>query len=214
MPEAHREQGKPAARKPGSFMRRLQEIDLFFEKRGKEHQTMRRLAKRLEKAGIPYAIAGAMAVNAHDAERTTKDVDVLLTQDGLEQFRQRFVGKTYESVQGRSRRFTERQSGVQVDVLETGRYPGFRGAGPFPFPHPDEASETIENVRVVTLPQLVQLKLAARRYSDFGDVCLLIRVQNLDESFLDKIHPSVRQDFIECLEETRRQIEYEAREGL
>lgn len=117
----------------------------------------------------------------------------------------------YEQVEGRPRRFKERQSGVTVDVLLTGRYPGFRGAGPFPFPHPDEASEEIENVRVVTLPQLIQLKLAARWHSDFGDVELLIRTNNLDESFLGQLHPSVRQGYIECLEEVRRQMEYEAR---
>ncbi len=200
--------------KPFSFMQRLKEIDMFFEKRGKEHQTMRRLAKRLDKAEIPYAIVGAMAVNAHDAERTTKDVEVLLTEEGLNQFREKFVGKTYEATEGRPRRFREKQSGVTVDVLLTGRYPGFRGAGPFPFPHPSEASEEIERVRVVTLPQLIQLKLAARRYYDFGDVCLLIRVHDLDESFLESLHSSVRKDFIECLEEVRRQKEYEASEGL
>ena len=56
-------------------------------------------------------------------------------------------------------------------------------------------------------------KLAARRYSDFGDVVFLIRVHNLDESFLEKLHPSVHKDFVECLEEKRREDEYEAREG-
>lgn len=85
-----------SANKLFSFVRRLKEIDMFFEKRGKEHQTMRRLARRLEKAGILYAILGAMAVNAHNAARTTRDVDVLLTPEGFAQFRQQFGGKTYE----------------------------------------------------------------------------------------------------------------------
>lgn len=186
---------------------------MFFQKRGREHQTMRRLVRRLEKAGISYALVGGMAVNAHRAERTTKDVDVLMTQEGLDRFRHEFVGRTYEQVEGRQRRFRERQSGVTVDVLVAGHYPGRGPKGPFPFPHPDAASEEIEQARVVTLPQLIQLKLAARRYSDFGDVVLLIQVHNLDESFLDKLHPSVRQDFIECLEEKRREDDYIAREG-
>ncbi|HEV2947801.1 MAG TPA: hypothetical protein VGX70_10515, partial [Gemmataceae bacterium] len=64
---------------------------MFFEGRGREHQTLRRLVQRLEKAKIPYAIMGAMAVNAHGAERTTKDVDVLVTQEGLDLFRLRYV---------------------------------------------------------------------------------------------------------------------------
>jgi hypothetical protein len=196
-----------------SFMERLKEIGMFFEKKSPQHKTMRRLAQRLEKADIPYAIMGAMAVNAHGARRTTDDVDVLLTPEGLERFRKQFVGKTYDQVEGRSRRFVERRSKVGVDVLVTGLYPGRRKPGPFAFPDPEEASEEIEEVKVVTLPQLIQLKLAARRHYDFGDVEFLIRVHNLDESFLEKLHPSVRQDFIECLEEKRREDEYIAREG-
>jgi hypothetical protein len=194
-------------------MDRLKEIGLFFQKRSPQHQTMRRLARRLKKAGIPYAVLGAMAVNAHGAERTTRDVDILLTPEGLERFREAFVGEVYDPVEGRPRRFIERQSGVVVDCLVTGRYPGSGKPGPLAFPDPAEASQEIEKVRVVTLPHLVQLKLAARRYYDFGDVVALIRTHHLDESFLPQLHASVHRDFIECLEEKRREDEYIAREG-
>src|SRR5262249_35811635 len=107
----------------------------------------------------------------------------------------------------------EKQSGVTLDVLVTGLYPGSGKPGPIAFPDPEQASEEIEKTRVVTLPHLIQLKLAARRFYDFGDVVFLIRVHNLDESFMYKLHPSVHKDFIECLEEKRREDEYEAREG-
>ncbi len=203
----------PVARvKPFSFTRRLKEIDLFFQKRDRVHQALRRLVRRLEKAQIPYAVMGAMAVNLHGARRTTDDVDVLLTPEGLDRFRQEFLGKYYDRVEGRPRRFTERQSGVTLDVLVTGRYPGKGTPGPIAFPNPDEASQEIEKFKVLTLPQLIQLKLAARRHYDFGDVVFLIRVHNLEESFPEHLHPSVHQDFIECLEGKRREDEYEARE--
>jgi hypothetical protein len=195
-----------------SLWERLKEIDMFFEKRDPVYQTMRRLAKELEKAGIPYAIMGAMAVNVHGARRTTDDVDILLTREGLERFRQKFVGKKYEQVEGRLRRFRDKKNGVGVDVLVTGHYPGRGGPAPFAFPDPEAASAEIETVRVVTLPQLIQLKLAARRHYDFGDVGFLIRVHKLDESFLKQLHPAVHGDFIECLEENRRDDEYEARQ--
>jgi hypothetical protein len=196
------------------FNKRLREIDMFFEGRGKEHQTLRRLARRLTKHGIPYAIMGGMAVNAHGFERTTKDVDVLLTQEGLNLFLQQFSGKQYEQVEGRPRRFRERQSGVTVDVLVTGRFPGTGKPGPIAFPDPESASEEIGSIRVLTLLQLIQLKLAARRHFDFGDVVNLIRVHDLDESYARQLHPSVQQDYIECLEEKRRDDEYKAREGI
>jgi hypothetical protein len=196
-----------------SFTKRLKEISMFFEKRSPQHKTMRRLARRLKKARIPYAIMGGMAVNAHGAERTTRDVDVLLTPEGLAQFRSEFVGKEYEQVEGRQRRFKERESGVTVDCLVTGGDPGFGGKAPFAFPDPAEVSQEIDKIQVVTLPQLIQLKLAARRHADFADVVFLIRTHELDESFMSQIHPSVRQDFIECLEEKRREDDYIAREG-
>jgi hypothetical protein len=139
-------------------------------------------------------------------------VDVLLTKEGLDRFRQEFVGKDYDPVPGKSRRFVESQSGTGVDVLLTGHYPGRGGPAPFAFPDPEQVSEEIDKIRVVTLPQLIQLKLAARRHYDFGDVVFLIRVHNLDESFMPQIHRAVHKDFIECLEEKRREDEYLARE--
>ena len=40
----------------------------------------------------------------------------------------------------------------------------------------------------------------------------MIRFNDLDESFADRLHESVRQDYIECLEEKRREDEYDARQ--
>jgi hypothetical protein len=65
----------------------------------------------------------------------------------------------------------------------------------------------------VNLRTLIELKLAARRYQDFADVVALIRVNNLDEAFAKNLHTSVRADYIECLEEKRREDEYEVRNG-
>ncbi len=200
---------QPAVKQPAvSF----EEIDMFFEGRGEVHQTMKRLVNRLRKARIPYAIMGGMAVNAHGHERLTKDVDVLLTEEGFAEFRRLFVPKYYEPAPGRGRRFVERKSERTVDVLVTGRFPGSGRPGPIAFPHPQEVAETIDKIEYIDLPTLIQLKLAARRYQDFADVVNLIRIHQLDESSLEKLHESVRRDFIECLEEKRREDEYEARQ--
>lgn len=195
------------------FDKRLKEIDLFFEGRGKEHKTMRRLVQNLDKAGISYAIVGGMAVNAHGHERTTKDVDILLTADGFNAFRRRFVPKSYDAVEGHPRRFFDRRNRCMFDILVTGLYPGSGKPGPISYPDPGQVCEIVQEQRVVNLPTLLQLKLAARRHQDFGDVVNLIRVHDLDEKFLKKLHPSVHRDFIECLEEKRRNDEYEARQN-
>jgi hypothetical protein len=199
--------------RPFSYRQRLKEIWMFFQGKDEVHKTMRRLVKRLEKAQIPYAILGGMAVNAHGHRRTTGDVDILLTAEGLNEFRQRFVPKYYETVANRPRRFVDRTNEITVDFLVTGRFPGSGKPGPIAFPNPEQVAETINDFQVVDLVTLIQLKLAARRHQDFADVVNLIKTKDLDESFQERLHPSTRREYIECLEEKRREDEYEAREG-
>jgi len=202
-----------AAVKPFSFWERLKEIDLFFAGNDKVHQTMRRAAKGLEEAGIPYAVVGGMALSAHNYHRTTDDVDLLLNREGFAEFRGRFVGKDFDPVPNRPRRFVDRENGVTVDILVTGLYPGTGKPGPVSYPDPSVAANVVEDVRFVDLLTLVTLKLAARRHRDFGDVVELIRFNDLDESFADRLHPSLQRDYSECLDEKRREDEYESRGG-
>jgi hypothetical protein len=172
-----------------------------------------RLAQRLHQEAIPYALLGASAVSAHGARPIKDDVIVLLTLQGLEWFRQSFVGPIYDQLPKHSRRFVERESNITVQVRLSGHYPGIAGPGPFPFPDPALVGEEIDGVVVVTLAKLIQFKLAERRYYDSADVVSLIEVHKLDESFLDKLHPSVWDNYSKCLEEKRRQDEWEARNG-
>ncbi len=196
---------------PFNFWKRLKEIDMFFQKNDAVHKSMRRVVKRLEKAKIPYAIVGGMAVNAHGHHRTTDDLDVLLTAEGLAEFCKRFVPKQYEKHSRLPRRFTDCTNQITIDFLVTGLFPGSGKPGPIAYPDPAIVRETIDDAQVLDLLNLVQLKLAAHRHQDFADVVSLIRVHQLDESFADRLHPSVRSDYIECLEEKRREEEYEAR---
>jgi hypothetical protein len=198
--------------RPISFDERLKEISMFFAGKDEIHKTLRRLMKKLEKAGIPYAVMGAMAVNAHGHDRTTGDVDILLTPQGFADFRSRLVGKHYRPIEGRSRRFADAKNDVRVDVMLSGQFPGGGKPGPISFPDPTTAIR-IDDKPVLSLPLLIELKLAARRHKDFGDVVELIRARDLDESFMALLHPTVQADFMECLEEKRREDEYEAREG-
>ena len=191
---------------------RIKDVDMFFQKNDPVHKTMRRTIKNLEKAKIPYALMGGMAVNLHGYRRTTNDVDILLTAEGLAEFQKRFVPKYYEGTPRRPRRFTDRKNQVIIDFLVAGRYPGSGQPGPIAFPDPAAVRTTIEGWEVINLAVLVELKLAARRYQDFADVVSLIRAHQLDEPFADRLHPSVRGDYIECLEEKRREDEYQARQ--
>jgi hypothetical protein len=190
----------------------LQAITMFHRGRDPAHISMRRLVRRLEKSGIPHAVMGGMAVYVHGHRRLTDDVDVLLTRQGFEEFRRLFVPKHYKPDPKRGRRFTDKANDVTVDILVTGLFPGRGEPGPVAFPDPAEAREQIGKIHYINLPTLIQLKLAARRHQDFADVVNLIAVHDLDETFAGHLHPSLHRDYIECLEEKRREDEYLARE--
>ncbi len=186
---------------------------MFFRGKDAVHKTLRRLVKRLERADIPYVIVGGMALNAHRYQRTTRDVDVLLSAAGFAEFRRRFEGENYQLVPGQRRRFIDRTNQVTLEVLASGLFPGSGKPGPIAFPDPQHVAKRIDDIQVVNLATLVQLKLAAGRHRDFGDVVELIRIHNLNEEFADHLHASIQRDFIECLEEKRREDEYQARQG-
>jgi len=185
---------------------------MFFEGTDRVHQAMRKVAATFEQHQIAYAIVGGMAVNAHRHVRTTADVDFLMRTEALTTIRQLAAQGVFTAVSGRSRRFVEPETGVHFDVLVTGLFPGNGKPGPIAFPDPADVFEILSKLPVVNLKTLVELKLAARRFQDFADVVNLIRANDLDESFQSQLHDSVKADFIECLEEKRREDEYERRQ--
>jgi hypothetical protein len=50
-------------------------------------QAMHKLVAALEELAIPYAIVGGMALNEYGYRRVTVDVDVLLTREDLQRFK-------------------------------------------------------------------------------------------------------------------------------
>ncbi len=62
----------------------LSEGSLFFEGEGKVQKSLRRITKRLDELGIPYAVVGGMALFQHGYRRFTEDVDLLVTRDNLQ----------------------------------------------------------------------------------------------------------------------------------
>ena len=192
-----------------TFRRRLDEAERFQMGEGKVHETLQQLGSDLEAAGIDYAIVDGMALNAHGYRRETVDLDVLVRPDGLDSFRVRFEGRGYVArFDGTRKSFRNARTGVCVEFLTTGEYPGDGKPKPVAFPDPRQASIDIEGVRVVDLPTLVNLKLASgmtqpscRR--DLADVQDLIRTLSLDDTFADRIDPYVREMYLTLLSELR-----------
>ena len=102
----------------------LQEGSMFFEEKGGLHDTLRRITGRLRELNVPYAIAGGMALFAHGFRRFTEDVDILVTREGLERLRHELEGRGYVPLFPGSKNLRDAQSGVRVEFLVTGDYPG------------------------------------------------------------------------------------------
>lgn len=170
------------------LQRALREGSLHFEEKSAVHLTLRRIADRLAELGIPYAIAGGMALFFHGFRRFTEDVDVLVTRDGLERLRQGLTGLGYLPLFEGSRNLRDTESGVRIEFLVTGEYPGDGKPKPVSFPDPGEASVEEEGVRWLSLPRLVELKIASGmtnpgRLRDLADVQELIRTLRLPADF-------------------------------
>ncbi len=73
----------------------LREGSMHFEKDSAVHKTLRKITRRLEELGIPYAVVGGMAMFFHGYRRFTEDVDLLVTRDGLVEIHRRLEGLGY-----------------------------------------------------------------------------------------------------------------------
>lgn len=164
---------------------------------------MRRLTRTLGEMQIPFAVAGAMAANAHGHVRTTADVDILIRQEDLTRFKEQHFGLGWvEKFEG-SKNFRDTVSNVNIDTLIVGQYPGDGLPKPVSFPAPEDVAEILEDgIPFVSLKTLIELKLAsgmtaAHRMQDMADVMNLVRVNELPLDFADSLNPYVADRFCE-----------------
>lgn len=166
------------------------------------HKALYKLTAILEADNLPYAIIGAFALIEYGHYRVTVDVDVVMREEALHTFKQRWLGRGYaERVPGTGK-LLDTEFGVNVDVLSTGRYPG--DDKPKPIAFPDPATTAIRGRRFALLPMTcyMELKLASgmvarHRGKDLVDVQELIRSTRLSRSVAEDLHPWVRAKYLE-----------------
>ncbi len=169
------------------------------------HKALLKLTAILEEAKIPYAIAGAMALNEYGYRRVTSDVDVLLTRDGLADLKARVLGRGYVEKFPGSKGLRDTENGVTIDVLIAGDYPGDGKPKAVQFPDPERVARKGEHGAFLPLACLLELKLASgmsapHRLKDLADVLELVRAARLPRSLEIDLDPSVRAKFIELWE--------------
>jgi hypothetical protein len=186
-----------------SFDHLLAEADQYFLETGKLRSTLADLARRLDEAGISYAILGAIALARYGYQRMTVDIDLLLSPEGLSRFQEQYVGRGYVAAfNGATKSFRATDTGVRIDVITSGEYPGDGRPKPVVFPEPAEVAIEVDGVRVVRLPKLIEFKLASgisapHRLRDLADVQDAIRILRLPEDLADRLDTSVRSAYLD-----------------
>jgi hypothetical protein len=180
----------------------LMEGSMHFEGKSAVYSTLEKITKRLDELHIPYAVAGAMAAFAHGFRRFTEDVDILVDRDGLEKIHRQLEGLGYLPLFSGGKNLRDTESGVRVEFLVTGDFPGDGKSKPVAFPDPNEASVEKEGIRWLALPKLIELKLASgmtnpRRMKDLSDVQEMIRILELPVDFFEHLDPFVKGKFQE-----------------
>ena len=190
----------------------------FFRGQGIVNDTLRRLIADMEAHGIDYNVIGAVALNQHGYRRFTGDIDLLLTGEGLETFREELIGRGYRpAFPGATKKFRETGQNVPVKIITTGGYPGDGKPKPVQFHDPAEHFLIIEGIKTVDLPTLITLKLASgmrglARLKDLADVQELIRIKNLDAEMAAQLPPYVQQKYLELYAEVAAANAQENRE--
>ncbi|NNJ27975.1 nucleotidyl transferase AbiEii/AbiGii toxin family protein [Alienimonas chondri] len=179
----------------------LSEGGKHFEGRSEVETSLHRIADRLNALGVPYALVGGMALFQHGFRRFTEDVDLLVTQDGLNRIHENLRGRGYLPPFEKSKNLRDTQTGVRIEFLVTGRYPGKGEEIPISFPDPAEVGVDLDGLRCVRLETLVELKLASGkdhppRFKDLVDVQSVIKALDLPRGFSEKLHPYVRSEFL------------------
>lgn len=183
-----------------------------FDENSAVFQAPYNLAGRLKSLGIPYAVAGGMALFHHGLRRFTECVDILVTNSDLKLIHEKLSGLGYVSPFANSRNFRDAQNGVRIEFLATGDFPGDGKPKPVAFPKPQDVSFDSDGVSYINLPKLVELKLASGmtnpgRLKDLADVLELIKKLGLPIRFASQLNPFVQYKFRQLSNDASQSVE-------
>lgn len=173
-----------------------------FEEDSAVFQALRAIAARLKALDIPYAVVGGMALFRHGLRRFTEDIDILVTKTNLRTIHDQLEGLGYVLPFPGSKHLRDAATGVKIEFLTTGDFPGDGKPKPVAFPDPRDVAVDLGGIVCVTLPTLVELKLASGmtnvgRLKDLADVVELVKVLSLPDDFGEQLNPFVRDKFHE-----------------
>lgn len=173
-----------------------------FEKDSQVFRTLREITQRLDDLSVPYAVAGAMALFEHGVRRFTEDVDILVSPEGLKQIHRNLIGRGFRPKFEGSKNLRDATTGVSIEFIVEGHYPGDGRPKPVAFPSPESVAEELDGIKFLNLRALIELKLASGmtspdRAKDLVDVQELVRTLALPAGFGDQLNVYVQPRFRE-----------------
>jgi hypothetical protein len=125
-------------------------------------------------------VCGGWAVWRHGyVGRVTQDIDIVLPSDRIDDALQAASVSGFDVViaeAGRWPKLRHLETGIDVDVLPEGGRPGTASRpSPTTIAHPATMGAVRGSLKYMSLPALVELKLAAGRLRDDADVLELVR---------------------------------------
>jgi hypothetical protein len=170
----------------------------------------------LEVVGCEASLVGGWAVWHHGfIGRVTQDLDIVLPANSVDSLLKSAVVSGFEILPqkpGRWPKMLHKETNIQVDILPEGARPGVSSRlAPTTIPHPAEMGACGRCLGYVSLPSLIELKLAAGRARDEADVVELVRVnpEHVDalRQHLAGVHSQYLNHFNELVQRAREQGE-------
>jgi hypothetical protein len=180
----------------------------YFEEKSAVWDALRMIARRLSDLGVPYAVAGGIALFRHGYRRFTEDVDIVVDKASLKLIHRELQGRGYLPPFAHSKNLRDTELGVKIEFLLTGEFPGDGKPKPVSFPDPSAVTFEHEGIQFINLQTLVELKIASGmtgsdRHRDLIDVQELIKAIDLPKEFAEKLNPYVREKYDELWVATR-----------
>ena len=172
---------------------------------GRYGRVIKAVDRLLQLVQSEAVLGGGWAVWRHGyVGRVTQDVDIVLPADRLAEFLRVAAVSGFEVLprpQGRWPKVLHKETGIQVDILPEGERPGTPSRpAPTSLPHPSAVGAAVVRLRYITLPALIQLKLAAGRARDEADVVELLRANPNQVAFVRQHLLGIHSDYVSALD--------------
>jgi hypothetical protein len=156
---------------------------------GRYGQVVTAIDRVLQAIQTEAVLGGGWAVWHHGfVGRITQDIDVALPASMVDEFLRAASVAGFDLLPVRAGRWPKllhKETKIQVDLLPEGARPGTRSRpAPTTIPHPSKMGAAGLALRYITLPSLIELKIAAGRARDESDVVELVRA---NESQIDNV---------------------------